>query len=703
MKSTCASALWKMTCRWLPAIAAMLSAASAAGQYLTIAPTTTRGALLADNTSAADTFQPQLNGNAGAGPVSKAPTKLLLYPGATTKIYAQMVPWFGLGGHINIGYNSSDPAEIHAQVADMYSRGYAGAIMDWYGSGSVLNTTALNFKQEVETNWLGKFTFAIMEDGGALTNYAHSAGCDVTAQMITDLNYIFSMFEGSQAYLRMNGRPVVFFFGQEAYYVDWAKVRASVPGNPLFIFRNRNAYIEGIADGGYAWVEPKATGEYDYNLPYLDDFYTTAQSQPNKTVVGAGYKGFNDTYAAWSGNRVMFQDCGNAWLTSWAEMGKFYSTSNQLPNAQTVTYNDYEEGTETETGIENCVSVYGSVSGSSLSWSVTGNEKGVYFYRVWISTDGSNLMKLKDVPVTVHSLDMSQFALAPATYVLYVQASGKPSFRNKLSDAVAYRPSDQAPVLSLSVSPTSGYTSTVFHATTAGSYDPDGMIASRRIDFGDGNAVNTTESWHTYSAPGTYIVSATVTDNYGVSTTKRTPVVIQAATLGVSITTPANYATTPAQFRFTAKAQGPNAITSMWIYVDGKDVYYIKNTANIDTFLKLDTGTRRVTAIAQDTTGIQVKSTISLNVAPGDIPPTAAVTLTPGFNGVSLRVMACTASSSDGDGWVAGSTVNFGDGTIVGGPTAIHTYAAAGTYTVTATVKDNLGASSSTSSTISVH
>ena len=109
-----------------------LPATLAAGS-LKIVPTTTLRAQTSNNTSGANSFQSQSNGNIAAGNASKLDIHSLLYPGANTKIYAHLMPWFGDPRHMNVGYNSQDPAQIHRQITDMISRGIDGVIIDWYG------------------------------------------------------------------------------------------------------------------------------------------------------------------------------------------------------------------------------------------------------------------------------------------------------------------------------------------------------------------------------------------------------------------------------------------------------------------------------------------------------------------------------------------------------------------------------------------
>src|SRR5215831_4148751 len=112
---------------------ASAAAATPAPAPGSLTPTTTLQAETVNNTSTADGFAAQGNGNAPAGNVSKAPVQQLLYAGSTTRIFVNWLPWFGGSNHMNVGYRSDDPAQVHRQVEDMISRGIHGAIIDWFG------------------------------------------------------------------------------------------------------------------------------------------------------------------------------------------------------------------------------------------------------------------------------------------------------------------------------------------------------------------------------------------------------------------------------------------------------------------------------------------------------------------------------------------------------------------------------------------
>lgn len=664
-----------------------------------ITPRTTLAAETGNNTSAANSFSAQTNGNIGPTNISKVPIRSLLYDGANTRIYTHWMPWFGTSSHMNVGYDSSDPAQVSRQVSDMMSRGIDGAIVDWYGPNSAHhNTATINLMKASEAN-AGQFTFAITEDSGAIKSCANIAGCDITAQLISDLTYVYNTFEPSPAYMRIGGRPVIFFFGTEAYNLDWTRIRNSTPGNPLFIFRNSGAFSKALSDGGFSWVGI-ASSPASMGLSYMDSFYATALRYPGSATFGSGYKGFNDTLASWGSNRIVNQQCGQTWLSTFAEAGKYYSSTNALPALQIVTWNDYEEGTEIETGIDNCVTVAGGTTGNILNWSITGQENTVDHYTVFISLDGQNLMPVADVPAGTHSVDLSQYSFDPANYILYVKAVGKPSMTNKMSAAIAWSRADLPPIAKLAATPTGGIAPVTVTADASGSSAVDGTIASVSIDFGDGTVLPGPVAAHGYSSAGNYTITAKVTDSFGGVSRATTAATIAAnqppiARLTIS---PANGI---APLIVTADASGSTdpdgKVAGISInFGDGVSVSGATSTHGYSV-----PGTYTITATVTDDRGATSTATATVTIVANQ-PPVARLTVTPATATTTAPVTADASTSSDADGKVVSTSIDFGDGTVVSATSASHTYSQTGTYTVTAKVVDDRGASSAATKAVTV-
>lgn len=413
---------------------------SAPAQDVPPRPETTLDSETRNNTSASDRFSGMSNGNPAPSHVSKLPLRSLLYPGATTKIYARLVPFFlPSQKHVDVGYRSDDPQQADRQVEDMMSRGIDGVIIDWYGTANPdLERASVAFRNSAESH--PGFSFVISEDKGALKKCRRQPGCDLTRQLIKDLNYAYEHFEKSESYLQQNGRPVVFFFDVNQDPIDWGHVREEVKGNPLFVFRNPNGFSFPAADGAFAWVDH--TGKR--NMPYLDDFYRKAEdARRSRPVieVASVYKGFDDRAASWSEGRVTDQECGQIWLDTFARVNHYYSASRPLSYLQVVTWNDYEEGTEIETGIDNCVQIEPSISDQNLNWRITGNEKTIDHFVIYASQDGQRLTQLAQLPANAKKWELNSSGLTPGQYQIFIQAVGKPSIFDKMSLPVAWRSS----------------------------------------------------------------------------------------------------------------------------------------------------------------------------------------------------------------------------------------------------------------------
>lgn len=208
----------------------------------------------------------------------------------------------------------------------------------------------------------------------------------------------------------------------------WRHAIAQTPGNPVVVFRNSHTFFNqetqylhhnGLrhvtSDGMYAWVVPDGAKrpeitpltQSNYGDTYLRDFYDEATctiggacSASNDTenddspfgmvTVASVYKGFDNYLAYTSGDfnestqtyiktippddhRVMAQRCGATWLDSWERINKgdFNTIGQNVNIIQVATWNDYDEGTAIEPGIENCFTITGSVVQGVLHWAIT--------------------------------------------------------------------------------------------------------------------------------------------------------------------------------------------------------------------------------------------------------------------------------------------------------------------------------------------
>jgi PKD repeat protein len=573
-------------------------------------PTTTLAQETGNNTNLTSSFTGTTNGDVKPGNISKVDIHTLLYAGRTTKVFAHYQPWWGGSGHVSIGLgDESNPAVVNAQVADAVSRGIDGFIVDWYGPQNTQhNTATLNVKAAADAS--ANFEFAICEDSGALSGVT-----DVTTKLLSDIQYMADNYFSSSRYLRWNGRPVVSFFLNTSLAINWATVRAQAAGNPVFIFRNSSGFTDTDSDGSFAWTNVSSSVN-DMGLSSQDSFYQAGLAHPSLLTIGSSYKGFNDTIASWGSNRIKNQQCGQTWLATWAEVGKYYSASNQLPLMQIATWNDYEEGTEVESGIDNCVTISAALSGSTLGWTITGQESTIDHYTVFASQDGVNLMAVEQVAAGTHATDLSALGLPAGQYSFLVKAVGKPTLLNHMSGAVSYTVAgavSQPPVAKLAVTPASGIAPVTVTASTAGSTCSGATIQSTQIDFGDGTVVTAASASHAYSSAGTYMVTATAT--------------------------------------------GSNGMTG--------------------------TAQQKVTVTASK-------------------PPVVALSVSPATGVAPLSVTASTAGSTAPNGSIASTSIDFGDGTVASAASASHVYSAAGSFTVKATVTDNVGVKGSAQTTVSI-
>jgi hypothetical protein len=442
-----------------------------------------------------------------AGNVSDEDLHGYLTLGANTKIFANIMPGFCTStdsdrchNNVQTGYSSNDKKTVAAQAEDMRRRHIDGAIMTWEGAGNFEDATALTLQAYLNANHCRgpqqcDPMYLIMYDGPSVGYTVLSTGipgttgasCNgrsgaeyencVVAHIRNDMCYMNGKHWGNDAYQKSNGRPMVMIFPDYAIIPaagaapSWADVWIHVDewnhalprncakppynadnGVPLIVFENAGGFTHAATSGAYYWVKPEGTDPvHDQSIlnigpastpGTLDNFYQAALERPNQLVFGAAFKGFNSSKAAWGPDRIMDQQCGQVWLASLNEANRYYSAS-ALPYLQIATWNDYNEGTEIETGIDNCYTVTAKIEDENLVWNLdTANPASaslstVSHLEIYDSRNGKDLTLLTSVqPASNGTYPLKD--LSPGKHQLFVRMVGKNSILNRISPPVAF-------------------------------------------------------------------------------------------------------------------------------------------------------------------------------------------------------------------------------------------------------------------------
>jgi len=727
----------------------------------------------------------------------------LLYPGNTTKVFAETQLWFchGSGGstvtvdsqvltryeacpnlgfsgsvsHFDNGYSSNDPAKADATADDMWDRGIDGVVEDWAGDpntcksgggaysnnapfASACNSAGVT-NQDLASRRLASamdtrhatMTHFVMYDDAAY-KFTQCAAQDtfqpqcVQNKMIADFNVLAANWFGDPNYLRIDNQPVVASFVTETSGVAtfsqcsaanpchltgsytctsasgcwsalWDGIRSNFQShgyNPYLIFRHNHTHEQ--SDGGFTWVAPSGSGtaasQDDWgNKSQLDSQLSTESSALASGVTGANglpityfagaWKGFDDRMANWSPSwsnsstprpapvapnypRTTSQRCGTNWLDTFAETGKYFTTSHQAPFLMIGTWDDYEEGTEVETGIDNCVTSFSSsLAGSTLQWTIGlsgdgASERTVDHYTVWYSTDGGTgeqLAQLTTVTPTgtgtsgSYSVNLSQYcASLPATSVLYVQAVGKPSITNHLTPGVTYANACGTTVLSGRVSDLNsggalaGATVSLSGASSASTTaDASGNYSFGGIPAGTYTVTGTASGYKARSYGGVVVTSGqTTTQDVGLTTTGRVTGTVVSS--GGAVLSGA-----------TVTLQGGNLPTTDTVSTDASGKY----TSSWDPI-----GTYTVTCSAA---GYASQTVTGVAVTTGGL---ATVNCTLSNTGTLTGVV----SNLNTGGAISGATVSYSGGSTTTDSTGRYTFTGvvSGTYSVTASASGYL-------------
>jgi len=268
--------------------------------------------------------------------------------------------WTNLASHftpLTGPYDSSDPKILEYQVLLMKLSGIDGVIVDWYGTENFWDYAILN-------GATGKLFTAIKNAGlkfaicyedqtvKHMIDNHHIEKDEDQAQLEKVMAYMQENWFADEAYLKQEGRPVLFTFGPQYFKSGdpWVKAFETLDQKPVFVTLD-NAMVPG-SSAAYPWPPMWASKSgvlsHDVLKNYLTDFYDKAEDWPYKT--GGAFPGFNDIYKEAKVSE------GYGYLD--ALDGKTLRFTLQtaldqpLDAIQLITWNDYGEGTNIEPTVE---------------------------------------------------------------------------------------------------------------------------------------------------------------------------------------------------------------------------------------------------------------------------------------------------------------------------------------------------------------
>jgi hypothetical protein len=424
--------------------------------------------------------------------ISLANMKTLMYAGFNGLILCVFQPWFGNNQHISIGKDLSSPTVEVQERNNMIARGCDIAVLNWYGQTSFPDSVAQVWRNDLDTC---RTTLA----GGCLKLTFQADHGTVSGGTIggfeTDVTYTFNNYMNHPSWWQITFggkvRPIYITFGWGGTLAnaDWGTIKtfihtnlATGTGEPILIAEGTNGLSAFTnLDGANNWVGVDnydnaasgtvtlqgISGTVQFNPHFLtgnsfstDDFYTQALAAEGngRVQIGVAYPGFNDTNADSTGwgfqaphtqGRKNARQCGQVWLNAFKRASVAgYSVAHQLKYMMIATWNDYEEGTAIEPGIDGCFTPGTSLASSNLTVTLTKNDATfaslttVNSIDIYASSDGgttgTRIGSLAPSLSQVTDLNTYPLLQVGTTYRIYAYMVGIAGLQNKLTSFVSF-------------------------------------------------------------------------------------------------------------------------------------------------------------------------------------------------------------------------------------------------------------------------
>ncbi|MDZ7346295.1 MAG: glycoside hydrolase family 71/99-like protein, partial [candidate division KSB1 bacterium] len=251
-------------------------------------------------------------------------------------------------------YDSQDMDILEYQCLLMKISGIDGVIVDWYGMEPFWDYGVLNESTHALFDAARRFklSFAVCYEDQSIKHMVENgrlSASEALAHGKQVMWYLQNQWFGDDAYLKLDGRPVLLVFGPQ-YFTEssqWTAMFADLPTAPLFFTEDNR--LGPAAVGAYPWPpmwKSNAQGILTQEAldEYLNLFYAKAKAWPY--LVAGAFAGFRDIYkqaGVGAGDGVLDHRNGEVFRSTLQK-----AMDNHADVIQLVTWNDYGEGTMIE-------------------------------------------------------------------------------------------------------------------------------------------------------------------------------------------------------------------------------------------------------------------------------------------------------------------------------------------------------------------
>ena len=237
-------------------------------------------------------------------------------------------------------YNSADRAAIERHVAQAQSAGIDALVQSWYGPQVENNQTETNFRALLDVAQAREFKAAVDVE---VTGPFFAGAADVTNALAT----LLSTHAQQSAYLRYQGKPVIFFWRQQRFSVDeWTSIRNQVDPErgSYWIAEGVDIEYQAVFDGHHlysiAWGD--SPGSQMSKWGSLVRNYA-AENNVERLWVATAMPGYNDTNLPRDNAFAVPRDNGDYYRETWQ------SALSSSPDMLIITsFNEWLEGTHIE-------------------------------------------------------------------------------------------------------------------------------------------------------------------------------------------------------------------------------------------------------------------------------------------------------------------------------------------------------------------